>query len=130
MRLAAPLVYNYLQLQGGTNTSFIYVMGPFRDTAFLGKAVSVYSFPLLLCAMSLLTVFGVYKRMLACMGLSQFLFGSDISKEQVAEGFVIMSAYKKEHNILTEETPVQSTRRTTAKPEIVKLERSFISDES
>ena len=60
MRLAAPMVYNYLQLQGGTNTSFIHVMGAFRDTSFLGKAIAVYSFPILLTLMALLTVFGVY----------------------------------------------------------------------
>jgi len=90
MRLAAPLVYNYLQLQGGTHTSFIYVMGPFRDTSFLGKALAVYSFPLLLCLMSALTVFGVYKRVLTCMGLEQFLFGSDLSRDLINEGLLIV----------------------------------------
>jgi len=129
MRLAAPLVYNYLQLQGGKNTSFIYVMGPFRDMSFLGQAVATYSFPLLLCLMSVLTVFGVYKRVLTCMGLSQFLFGSDLSKDTVDEGLLILTAFKKEHNILQEETPV-SSKRILHGTEVVKLERSFINDDT
>jgi hypothetical protein len=70
------------------------------------------------------------------MGLTQFLFGSNYSKEQVEEGMQIMQMYKRDNKMITEESPAfgrkkfddgssssGSSRRTSTsnKVEIVKL---------
>jgi hypothetical protein len=66
-------------------------MGPFRDTSFLGKGIINFAFPGLLAIMACMTIFGVYAKILHWVGLEQFQFGSNISKDIVSEGQMIMT---------------------------------------
>jgi hypothetical protein len=46
--------------------------------------------------MVFLTAFGIYGRLLSCMGLKQYSFDSDYRKEQAEDGKFIIEQYKAE----------------------------------
>jgi len=96
MRMSVPIAYNFLQLTRVDNAAIFIVMGPIKYLSFMGEDFNRWVFPICLALMVLLTVFRVYERILACIGLKQYAFGSQGEAEQADDGRYIIEQFKNE----------------------------------
>ncbi len=71
-KLAVSVAYNFLGLTGVDNCAFFVVMGPLDQVAWMGASFDRFVFPTCLFLMVFLTAFGVYGRILNCLGLKQY----------------------------------------------------------
>jgi hypothetical protein len=76
MRMAVPIAYNFLQLTHVDRAAIFIVMGPVKYLSFMGEDFNRWVFPICLSLMALMTIFRVYERILSCIGLKQYAFGS------------------------------------------------------
>lgn len=72
MRMSVPIAYNFLQLTHVKSAAIFIVMGPVKYISFLGEDFNRWVFPICLALMVLMTLFNVYGKLLACIGLKQY----------------------------------------------------------
>ena len=96
MRMSVPISYNFLQLTQVDKAAIFIVMGPVKYLSFMGEDFNRWVFPICLSLMALLTIFRVYDRILACIGLKQYAFGSQGEVEQADDGRYIIEQFKSE----------------------------------
>lgn len=95
-KLAVSVAYNFLGLTGVDNCAFFVVMGPLDQVAWMGASFDRFVFPTCLFLMVFLTAFGVYGRILNCLGLKQYQFDVDYAEEKVIEGKYTIDLYKEQ----------------------------------
>ena len=87
-RLAAPLCYNYLLLIhefNGVDTAFATIMGDMTAVPFLGEQFNTI-FPLFILVLTTCTLFNMYGRILACLGVRSFNFQSSFDDSSPSPG--------------------------------------------
>lgn len=77
MRLSIPIAYNFLELTKLKSTALFNVMGSIEYVKFLGEDFNKYVFPSCLILMVLMTVFNVYGKIMKCIGMRHYSFGSE-----------------------------------------------------
>lgn len=70
------------------------MLSPLSYVSFLGESFSRYAFPTLLSLMILLTLFGLYSRLMSCIGLRLYAFDNEYHEEKVEDGKKIIETYR------------------------------------
>jgi hypothetical protein len=96
MRMSVPIAYNFLQLTHVDRAAIFIVMGPVKYLSFMGEDFNRWVFPICLSLMALMTIFRVYDRILSCIGLKQYAFGSQGEDELAEDGRYIIEQFKSE----------------------------------
>jgi hypothetical protein len=96
MRISVPIAYNFLQLTHVEKAAIFKVMGPIKYLSFMGEDFNRWVFPICLFLMALMTIFRVYDRILACLGLKQYGFGQQSEVEMSDDGRYIIEQFKSE----------------------------------